>query len=52
MEEMRQLKANKIKEKGSQHDPERVANKEETLMDGGLYNTKQCFTRWLMSQHC
>ena len=36
MEEIHQLKADKTKEKGSQHDPEHVANKEETLVGGGL----------------
>ena len=43
MEEIHQLKADKTKEKGSQHDPEHVADKEETLVGGGLQNTKQCF---------
>ena len=36
MEEIHQLKADKTKEKGSQHDHEHVADKEETLMGGGL----------------
>lgn len=43
MKEIHQLKADKTKEKGSQHDPKHVADKEETLMGGGSQNTKQCF---------
>ena len=43
MEEMRQLKVDKTKEKGSQHDPEHVADKEETPVGGGLQNTEQRF---------
>ena len=35
MEAIRQLKAEKTKEKGSQHDPEHMADKEETL-EGGV----------------
>ena len=34
MEEIHQLKADKTKEKGSQHDPEHAADKEETLAGG------------------
>ena len=34
MEEIRQLKTDITKEKGSQHDPEHVADKEETLTGG------------------
>ena len=34
------MKADKIKEKGSQHDPEHVADKEKTLMGGGLQNAE------------
>ena len=34
MEEIRQLKADKTKEKGSQHDPDHVADREETLAGG------------------
>lgn len=34
MEEIRQMKANKMKEKGSQHDPKNAANKEETPVGG------------------
>ena len=34
MEETHQMKADKIKEKGSQHDP-KLAGKEETLVKGG-----------------
>ena len=33
----------KTKEKGSQHDPEHVANKEETPKGGGPQNAEQCF---------
>jgi len=40
MEEMRQLKVDKTKEKGSQHDPEHIADKEETPVGGGLQNTE------------
>ena len=43
MEEMRQLKANKTKEKGSQHDPEHMVDKEETPVGGGSQNTEQRF---------
>ena len=35
-EEICQMKVDKTKEKGSQHDPEHAANKEETLVKGGL----------------
>ena len=35
MKEIHQLKADKTKEKGSQHDPKHVADKEETLVGGG-----------------
>ena len=35
MEETWQMKADKIKEKGSQHDLKHVADKEETLVGGG-----------------
>ena len=31
------------KEKGSQHDPKHMADKEETLMGGGSQNAKQRF---------
>ena len=34
MEEIRQLKADKSKEKGSQHDPDHTADREETLAGG------------------
>ena len=34
MEEIRQLKADKTKEKGSQHDPDHAADREETLAGG------------------
>ena len=40
MEEIRQLKADKTKEKGSQHVPEHVANREETLAGGVPRNTE------------
>ena len=43
MEEIRQLKANKTKEKSSQHDPDHVANKEETLAGGIPWNVGQHF---------
>ena len=43
MEEIRQLKTNKTKEKGSQHDPEHAADKEETLVGGVLRNADQRF---------
>ena len=43
MKEIHQLKADKTKEKGSQHDPKHVVDKEETLVGGGPQNTKQCF---------
>ena len=42
MEEIHQLKADKMKEKESQHDPEHAANKEETLA-GGVPRAKQRF---------
>ena len=34
MEEIRQLKTDRTKEKGSQHDPEHVADREEALAGG------------------
>ena len=34
MEEIRPMKADKTKEKGSQHDPEHVADKEKTSVGG------------------
>lgn len=43
MEEIRQMKTNKTQEKGSQHDPEHVADKEETPIGGCLQNKKQHF---------
>ena len=43
MEEIRQLKANKTKEKGSQHDPEHAADKEETLAGGVPRNAEHRF---------
>ena len=43
MEEICQLKADKTKEKGSQHDPKHVANREETLVRGVPRNTEQRF---------
>ena len=43
MEEIRQLKVDKTKEKGSQHDPEHAINKEETLAGGALHNAEQRF---------
>ena len=44
MEEIRQLKTEKTKEKGSQHDLEHAAEKEETLAGGVPQNAEQCFT--------
>ena len=41
MEEIRQLKLDKTKEKGSQHDPEHAA--EKTLVGGVLQNAEQRF---------
>ena len=38
MEEIRQMKGGKTKEKGSQHDPEHAADKEETLVGGAPQN--------------
>ena len=43
IEEICQLKANKTKEKGSQHDPDHAADKEETLAGGIPRNTEQRF---------
>ena len=43
MEEIRLMKADKMKEKGSQHDLEPAADKEETLIGGGPYNAEQRF---------
>ena len=43
MEEIRQLKADKMKEKGSQHDPDHVADREETLVGGVPQNAGQRF---------
>ena len=43
MEEICQLKADKTKEKGSQHDLDHVANIEETLAGGVLWNAGQRF---------
>ena len=43
MEEICQLKTDRTKEKGSQHDPKHVADKEETLVGGVSQNTDQCF---------
>ena len=40
MEEIRQLKMDKTKEKGSQHDPEHAADKEETLAGGVPQNAE------------
>ena len=37
------MKADKTKEKGSQHDPEHAADKEETLAGGGPQNAEQRF---------
>ena len=43
MEEIRQLKTNRTKEKGSQHDLEHAANKEETSAGGVPQNAEQRF---------
>ena len=43
MEEIRQLKADKTKEKGSQHDSDHVADKEKTLAGGVPQNAEQRF---------
>ena len=43
MEEIRQLKTDKTKEKGSQHDPEHTADKEETPAGGVSSNADQHF---------
>ena len=43
MEEIRQLKADKTSEKGSQHDPDNVADREETLAGGVPRNAGQRF---------
>ena len=43
MEEIRQMKVEKTKEKESQHDLEHATDKEETPMGGGLQNVEQHF---------
>ena len=43
MEEIRQLKADKTKEKGSQHDPNHATDREETLAGGVPRNAEQHF---------
>ena len=43
MEEIRQLKADKIKEKGSQHDPDHAADRVEKLAGGAPWNAGQRF---------
>ena len=43
MEEIRQLKADKTKEKGNQHDPDHAADREETLAGGVPRNAGQRF---------
>ena len=43
MEEIRQLKADKTKEKGSQHDPDHATDGVETLAGGAPRNTGQRF---------
>ena len=43
MEEIRQLKADKTKEKGNQHDPNHAADREETLAGGVPWNAEQRF---------
>ena len=43
MEEICQLKMDKTKEKGSQHDLKHAADKEETLVGGASQNAEQRF---------
>ena len=43
MEEIHQLKTEKMKEKGSQHDPKHVADKKETLVRGAQQIVEQHF---------
>jgi len=43
MEKIHQLKAEKKKEKGSQHDPEPMADMEETPVGCGPQNVEQHF---------
>ena len=43
MEEICQLKTDKTKAKGSQHDPEHAVNREETLVGGVPRNAEQRF---------
>ena len=43
MKEIRQIKVDKMKEKGSQHDPKHVADKEETPVGNGPQNIEQHF---------
>ena len=43
MEEIRLLKMDGTKEKGSQHDPEHTTDKEETPARGVPQNAEQCF---------
>ena len=43
MEEIRQLKADKIKEKGSQYDPDHVTDREETSTGSVPWNAGQRF---------
>ena len=43
MEEICQLKVDKTKEKGSQHDLEHAADKEKTPAEGVIQHAKQCF---------
>ena len=43
MDEIRQLKADKTKEKGSQHDPEHAVDKKETSTGGVPRNAEQHF---------
>ena len=43
MKEIRQLKMDRTKEKGSQHDPEHVVDKEETPAGGVPQNVEQRF---------
>ena len=51
MEEIHQMKEDKMKEKGSQHDPEHATVKKETQVEGDLQNTEQHFITMAELQH-
>ena len=46
MEEIRQLKTNKTKEKGSQHVSEHATDKEKTPVGGVPHNTTNVSSLW------